>query len=162
MLSAEGILSTVSLIGWHSLCFLENSLFKVKQTTFLVQHSQDWILTHKSFHLDFEFLQLFGYFSFLVVSFFDSFAPNLPCYVGFRANFELGFSESGKKLLEPRIIKIEYLEAHMSFHLEFFRSTLELIKFQQGFFWPLKMLVWSIYCTCAIIFQDLYLLDPLF
>ena len=84
----------------------------------------------------------------MVVSFFDTFesifnsanfdvlylAFNLSCYFGFRANFELGFSESVKKLLEPRIIKIEYLEAHMSFHLEFFRSTLELIKFQQGFF----------------------------
>jgi hypothetical protein len=125
---------------------------------------------HKSFHLDFEFLQLFGYFSFLVVSFFDTFesifysanfddlylTPNLSCYFGFRANFELGFSESGKKLLEPRIIKIEYLEAHMSFHLEFFSSTLELMIFQQGFFLPLKMLV------CSIILQGLYLLDPFF
>ena len=31
--------------------------------------------------------------------------PNLSCYFGFRANFELGFSESRIKLLEPRIIK---------------------------------------------------------
>ena len=54
------------------------------------------------------------------------------------ANFDLGLSEPGKKLLDPRIIKIEYLEAPMSFHLEFFKSTLELMKFQQGFFDPSK------------------------
>ena len=67
--------------------------------------------THRSFHLDVEFLQLLACFSFLVVSFFDSFAPNLPCYVGFRVNFDLGFSKPEKKLLEPRIIKIEYTQS---------------------------------------------------
>ena len=56
----------------------------------------------------------------------------------FDANFDYGFSEPVKKLLDPRIIKIEYLEAPMSFHLEFFKSTLELMKFQQGFFDPSK------------------------
>ena len=77
------------------------------------------------------------------------------------ANFDLGLSEPGKKLLDPRIIKIEYLEAPMSFHLEFFKSTLELMKFQQGFFDPSKC--WFVpHTVLEPLYTKFVLLDPLF
>ena len=135
-------------------------MLKVKQNNFF-SPAFPRLNTHKSFHHNFEFLQLFGYFSFLVVSFFDSFTPNLPCCVGFRVIFDLGSSKPEEKLLEPRIINIESLEAHTSFHLEFFRSTLELIKFQKGFFDPSKC--WFVpHTVLELLYTRFVLLDPLF
>ena len=131
-------------IGWHSLCFLENSLLKVKQNNFF-SPAFSRLNTHKSFHHNFEFLQLFGYFSFLAVSFFDSFTPNLPCCAGFRVIFDLGFSKPEEKLLEPRIINIENLEAHTSFHLEFFRLIASLCEVME--FWQLFSKVCMLFST---------------
>ena len=122
---------------------------------------------HKSFHLDFEFLQLFGYFSFLVVSFFDTFesffysanfdnlhlALNLSCYSGFRCQFWLGFfraRENGKSFLNPGLSRLNTWRLPCPFILSFSVQLWSWWFFNRVFFTPQN--VGLFHCITSFVF----------